>query len=380
MHKGGWGGQPNRILVVSKELKNLGHQVTIVAPKGATLIERARKEKIDTFDGVRFPKRFNPLTFCREVLALSRVMNEKGIEVVHTHGSQDTWVATLTAKLFLARPVPVVRTRHNTFTVRNHVANRLLYRVLIDRVVVVSRAVTELFRKTGVLGAKVDRCVTIHSVVDSAERFNPRTVTKAGVRGELGIPRNAVILLKTARLAPEKGHIHALKVLEKLSGQVNQVHLLLAGEGPLLTELQEVAKRMGIEKQVHFLGLRPDVPNLLRESQLFIFTPTAGESLGTSALEALAMEVPVVAFWMGGIDASVKDGENGYLLPVGDTEGMVRQTLLLLTSPRGRKVMGKRGRRRMRLYFSPPSLAQANIGLYHEVLKEPARASKGAIG
>ena len=367
MHKGGWGGQPNRILVVSRELKRRGHHVVIAAPKGATLISRAREAGLETFDGVRFPKKFNPLTFVKEILALRRLMESHRIEVVHTHGSQDTWVATLAAKVFGNRPIPVVRTRHNTFPVRNHLGNRFLYRALIDRVVVVSRAVTELFRETGVLGTRVDQCVTIHSVVDAQNRFNPKTVSPAGIRSELNLPPNALILMKTARLAREKGHTHALKVLKKLKKTIPELHLILAGEGPLLEELKAEAKLLGIEKNVHFLGLRGDVPNLLKESELFIFTPTAGESLGTSALEALAMEVPVAAFWMGGIDASVKHGETGYLVPVGDGESLSQYALALLTNPKGRKVMGKAGRRRMLRSFSPESLVEGNLGMYAEL-------------
>ena len=369
MHKGGWGGQPNRILVVSSELKRLGHMVVVVAPKGATLIARARKAGLEAFDGVRFPKRFNPLTFMREVLTLRRLMESYRIEIVHTHGSQDTWVSALAAKVFRDRPVPVIRTRHNTFAVANHIANRLLYRVLIDRVVVVSRAVTELFRETGVLGSRVDRCVTIHSVVDSSDRFNPQVVAEAGIRRELGLPDDAVVLMKTARLASEKGHVHALDALRMLRKHVPEAHLILAGEGPLRERLKEHAREIGVENNVHFLGLRDDVPGLLKESDLFIFTPTAGESLGTSALEALAMEVPVVAFWMGGIDASVKTGETGYLVSVGDVDAVVRSALALLTDPRSRVVMGKAGRRRMRRYFSPDSLAEGNLRIYAEVLE-----------
>ena len=370
MHKGGWGGQPNRILVVSKELKRLGHHVVIAAPKGATLVSRAREAGIETFDGVRFPKRFNPITFVREVLALRRVMEKHRIEVVHTHGSQDTWVATLGAKLLGDRPVPVVRTRHNTFPVQNHFANRILYRALTDRVIVVSRAVTELFRKTGVLGSKVERCVAIHSVVDAEERFNPARVTPANLRRELGLPQKAFLLTKTARLAQEKGHTHALRVLKRLRETLPNLHLALPGEGPLREELEAQAQALGIAGEVHFLGLRDDVPSLLKESDLFLFTPTAGESLGTAALEALAMEVPVVAFWMGGIDASVKQGETGYLTPVGDEERMVRHALALLTNPRGRKVMGKAGRRRVKHFFSPVSLVDGNLKVYRELLSQ----------
>ncbi len=367
MHKGGWGGQPNRILTVARGLQKRGYYVVVAAPRGATLIKRAREEGIPVFDNLRLPKKFNPVTYMREVARLRRLIKRERINVVHTHGSQDTWTAVVAAWLVRPRPL-VVRTRHNIFPVKNHLFNRILYRCLIDGVIVVSDAVTQVFRQTGVLGKKVEEVVTIHSVVDALEKFNPEKVDDEGVREELKIPPDAPVVVKVARLAREKGHVYFLDAAKRVLEEVPHAHFLALGEGPLRRFLEDYARKLGIQDRVRFLGLRRDVPRILKASQVFLFTPIAGESLGTAALEALAMEVPVVAFDVGGIRTSVRPGETGFLVEPEDVEGLVRHVVELLKNEDLRRTLGRRGRQWMLEAFSEDSLVEGNLEFYRRLL------------
>jgi len=374
MHKGGWGGQPNRILTVARGLRKRGHYVVIAAPKGATLIKRAREEEIPVFDDLRLPKKFNPVTYVREVARLRRLIKREKINVVHTHGSQDTWAAAVAAWLVRPRPL-VVRTRHNIFPVKNHLFNRVLYRRLIDGVIVVSDAVTQVFRQTGVLGEKVDQVVTIHSVVDALNRFNPEKVDHSGVREELRIPPDAPVVVKVARLAREKGHVYFLDAARGILEEVPDAFFLALGEGPLRGFLENYARKLGIKDRVKFLGLRKDVPRILKTSHVFLFTPIAGESLGTAALEALAMEVPVVAFDVGGIKASVRHGETGFLVKPEDVGSLVGHAVTLLKDQELRRRMGRAGRQWMLEAFSENSLVEGNLEFYRRLMekKSPER-------
>ncbi len=381
MHKGGWGGQPNRILTVARGLQKRGYYVVVAAPRGATLIRRAREEGIPVFDDLRLPKKFNPITYVKEVARFRRLIKEHRINVVHTHGSQDTWAAVVAAWLVRPRPL-VVRTRHNIFPVRNHLLNRILYRRLIDGVIVVSDAVTQVFRQTGVLGEKVEEVVTIHSVVDAQERFNPEKVDASGTREELGIPPDAPVVVKVARLAREKGHVYFLEAAQRILDEVPDAHFLALGEGPLKGFLENYARKLGIADRVKFLGLRRDVPRILKTSQVFLFTPIAGESLGTAALEALAMEVPVVAFDVGGIKASVRHGETGFLVEPEDVDSLVRHVVELLKDEDLRRTMGQKGRQWMLEAFSEDSLVEGNLEFYRRLTdrKIKRKVTKGEKG
>ena len=366
MHKGGWGGQPNRILTVCKGMHKKGYYVVVAAPRGATLIKRAKEEGIPVFDDLTLPKRFSLVTYVKEVNKFWRLIKDGKINVVHTHGSQDTWAAVVAAWLVEPRPL-VVRTRHNIFPVKNHPFNRLLYRRLVDGVLVVSDAVTDVFRDTGVLGGKVAKVVTLHSVVDAEKRFNPAQVEAAELRKELGVPVHAPVITKVARLAREKGHTYFLDAAKSVLEYFPSAHFLILGEGPLKERLMNYAMRLGIGDRVRFLGLRRDVPKVLKISQVFVFTPVAGESLGTAVLEALAMKIPVVTFDVGGIRASVRHGETGFLVKVGDEGSLVCRIIQLLSDHELRRRMGDNGRRWMLRAFSEESLVEGNLAFYRRL-------------
>ncbi len=365
MHKGGWGGQPNRILLVSKALMERGHYVIVAAPKGATLIKRAKSLGIPVFDDLKFPKKFSPKTFCQEVLKLRKLMEKENIHIVHTHGSQDTWTASIAAKLFNP-PKPVVRTRHNTFFVENHVANRFLYRVLIDYLVLVSEGILDVYKRSGVLGNKIEKTKTVYSVVES-ERFKDAKNMKRNVISEFKISEKFPVFVKVARLAKEKGHIHFLKVAKEFLS-VSKALFFALGEGPLKEYLEKFSSDLGIKEYIFFTGLRSDVPGFLSIADLFLFTPVSGESLGTAALEALYTKVPVCAFKVGGIDASVEEGKSGFLLPVGDEDGMFEKMKIVFNRRRLR-IMGFNGRRIINRKFLLPVLVEGNLWVYQKILK-----------
>jgi len=368
MHKGGWGGQPNRILTVALGLKKRGHYVIIAAPKGATLIDRARKEGISVFDNLRFPKKFNPSIYAKEVMRILQIIKDKKINVVHTHGSQDTWVAAVAAWLANPRPL-VIRTRHNIFPVKNHLFNRLLYRILIDGVIVVSEGVTEVFRKTGVLGEKLKDVKSIYSVVNAQDKFNPKKIKEKNIKQQLGIPPHVPVIVKVARIAREKGHIYFLNTAKEILKKMPSVYFFALGEGPLKESLKTQAKELGIEGNVKFLGFRSDVDKILKISDVFLFTPIAGESLGTAALEALAMETPVVTFDIGGVRASVVHEKTGFVVGIKDTKNLTYYTLKLLLDKKLKKRLAKLGRRWMIKIFNEDGLIERNLKFYKNMLK-----------
>ncbi|WP_158508706.1 glycosyltransferase family 4 protein [Thermosulfidibacter takaii] len=364
MHKGGWGGQPNRILLLSKGLIERGHFVIIAAPKGATLIKRAQQYGIPTFDDLEFPKKFKPHVTLKEILKLKRVIEENDIDIVHTHGSQDTWAATIAAKL-CTPPKIVVRTRHNTFPVANHPGNRLLHRVMIDYVIVVSQGIVNTYKKTGVLGDKINFIKNIYSAVDPA-KFDACDEMAKNVKQEFQLG-NELVFVKVGRLAKEKGHKNYIKIAKNLSKLLKSKFFAL-GEGPLREDLERLCRQEGLESCFYFTGLRNDVCGFLRNSDTFIFTPISGESLGTAVLESLYNKLPPVSFNIRGIDASVEHGQNGFLTEVKDTETATKYTLKIATSKKLRTRLGCNGKRKIEKQFLINKLVKDTEKLYYELI------------
>jgi N-acetyl-alpha-D-glucosaminyl L-malate synthase BshA len=113
--------------------------------------------------------------------------------------------------------------------------------------------------------------------------------------------------------------------------------LVLVGDGPERPAVEAEAERLGVSEQVRFLGKVDAVADLLRAADLFLL-PSASESFGLGALEAMACGVPVVASRVGGLPEVVRDGATGALVQVGDVDAMANRALELLQPERWREV------------------------------------------
>src|SRR5204862_319969 len=106
--------------------------------------------------------------------------------------------------------------------------------------------------------------------------------------------------------------------------------LLMVGDGPDLDEAMQRARSLGVSDQVNFLGEQDSVLPLLSVSDVFLL-PSAQESFGLAALEAMACDVPVVASRVGGLPEVIAHGTSGFLHEPGDLDGMAESAIRLLT-------------------------------------------------
>jgi glycosyltransferase involved in cell wall biosynthesis len=358
-----WGGQPNRILTYNKELKKRGHHVVVSGPKGCVLCKRAKEAGIEIFDDLELARGFRPWSQIPEFLRLRRYFQEQRFDIVHTHGSQDTWLAGLAAK-FNSPTIPVIRTRHNTFPIAAHALNRWLYSKVIKRVITISPQVNEYLTRENLFPA--EHIVPIYSAPDS-ERFHPG-LDGAPVREELGIPSYSPVIGMVGRYAPEKGHKHLIDAAAIVVKEIPQVRFVLVGKGRSEPAIRAQIKELGLEKNIILTGFRTDVPNVVACFNIFTLTPTSGESLGTSILEGFLEEKPVVATDVGGVCESVRDGETGFLVPPADPEQLADRYLRLIHNPDMREKMGKAGRKLALEEFSIKTLTDKTEKVYYDLL------------
>ncbi len=154
-----------------------------------------------------------------------------------------------------------------------------------------------------------------------------------------------VVAGAVARLSPEKGLDVLLRAVARLIEDGTPVRVVLAGEGPSRRQLTQLAQRLGIGERVEFRGEVPheQVPAVLAELDIFVM-PSRAEGFGVAALEAQAMELPVVASRVHGIPDVVEDGRTGLLVPPGDVEQLAEAIGRLAGDAGLRAAMGQAGR------------------------------------
>lgn len=169
------------------------------------------------------------------------------------------------------------------------------------------------------------------------------------IRDELGIPSSVGLVLFSGRLAPEKRPFDMLEIFRLVVGRKSDVHCLVAGSDFLDCEFAQKLDGFDpdVKKRIHMLGLRTDMAELLRASQILLLTSEI-ESAPNAILEAMYMGLPVIATRVGGVPELVEDGVNGLLFPLGDTQGMAKAILSLLDDEPLRQKMGASGKERIK--------------------------------
>ncbi|HEX2716087.1 MAG TPA: N-acetyl-alpha-D-glucosaminyl L-malate synthase BshA [Gemmatimonadaceae bacterium] len=180
----------------------------------------------------------------------------------------------------------------------------------------------ETQRAFGCTGCRIE---VIHNFVDP--QVYDRTHYAPTLRPQIGADRS--VLMHVSNFRPVKRVRDVVGIFARVHERMPSV-LVMIGDGPDRVDAEAEARRLGVERDVYFLGKLDIVAPLLAEADLFLL-PSQSESFGLSALEALASGVPVVGSRAGGLVEVVREGETGALCPVGDVQGMADTALELLS-------------------------------------------------
>ncbi len=226
-----------------------------------------------------------------------------------------------------------------------------------------SREVAASLSKRGLLSTEKVR--VIPNGVDVAALSAPADM-RGGIRQELGLAPAEFVWLAIGRLLPQKDYPTLLRAFQPLANA--PARLLIAGRGPLLDELQQQARQLGIASQVMFLGVREDIAGLLAAADGFVLS-SAWEGMPNVVMEAQAAARPVVATQVGGVPELVEDGKNGLLAPPADPAAL-SETMrrLMMLSPEQRQQMGLSGRHHVATHYSRAAMAGRWMALYRELL------------
>jgi len=370
----GWGGQPSRILMLSEGLRERGHEVVLAVPAGSMLAQRAREAGLETFEEPHFRKTKHLVSAWHDARVLDAFLRRRPMDLVDAHGSQDLWAVAAGHKLGRHR-IPLLYTRHNTKTIVDNLANRLLYRKLVDYLIVASSAVLERyepFLRRGDLSR--ERISVVHS--SYWEQSFHAGVSGERVRRELGLNGDRSLLVGVVgRLVRDKGGACFLEAASRLAARIPEAIFLFVGRGTEEENLRRLAKDLGLTGRVRFLGFRQDVPEITAALDLSVLPSIDCDASSAVLKEAMALAKPVVATDMGGAREIVEEGKTGLLVPPGDSEALAEAVgKILLSGDRGR-AMGREGQRRVQSHFGQKRLVEGTLIAYRAALLRHQAAS-----
>lgn len=185
------------------------------------------------------------------------------------------------------------------------------------------------------------------------------------IRQTWNLPAEAFVMVTLGRIDPVKGLDYLIRALP----QLHQVYLMVIGEGPQKSRLQQLAIQHQVDDRIVWAGYQPDAFQLLSACDLFV-QPSLFEGLPNSVLEAMAMQLPVVATHVGGIPEIIQSEKTGWLVPPKDTPALVTAIEHLQHNPTRRLELGRAGAARVRKTFTVEKMVNQYEQMYQSLIDQ----------
>ena len=300
------------------------------------------------------------ITWLRRFLAMIR---KEQVHLIHAHEFDAIVHGTLAAAI--AR-IPIVATIHGKNYYWEKATRRMAYRFVsrYARMVTVSKDLKEFVTEhTGIPGERIQM---IYNGIDAFPDIGAQEQARA--RYEIGLGDDDQIVGAVGSLYPVKGHRYLIAAIPSVIRACPTTKFVLIGRGDQEVALKEQVKKLGLEKYVYFLGLRPDIGRLLSIMDIFVL-PSLSEGLSVATLEAMASAKPVVATRVGGNPELVIEGETGMLVPSEDSEALAQSITTFLLDKERARIFGKKGRARVERRFHINMMIEEYERLYRKCLE-----------
>ncbi|MFH0994380.1 MAG: glycosyltransferase family 4 protein [Pseudomonadota bacterium] len=354
------GAQELLVLLADKTPRSAYQTLVCVIQPDVTLKSRIESRGASVF----CLNRSRPSIFCpgkfvtyfyrniRDIVSLCR---QHRVDVVHCHLSDAEFIGILAGWLYGARRIittvhyPALLPERKSGDIRNHLriaVTRLLYR-LATAVVAVSDDVAQQLKSVFHLSPSKIQIIINGIDVEAIHRTLPNPEHLPSL---CALPGRRLIT-SVGRLMPPKGHGYLINAMPHLLHQVDNVRLILAGDGDLKALLEQLSRDLKVQDHISFLGSRSDVPDILALSDVFVL-PSVSEGTSMALLEAMAASKPIVATDIPGNRAVLRHGYNCLLVPPANPEKLAEAIIFLLDHPRIAAEYGKKAYQDVRRKFN----------------------------
>ena len=278
--------------------------------------------------------------------ACLRLLRKERVALIHAHEFSAILCGWIMAKL---AGIPLVATVHGKNYFSEKLRRRVVYRFVSRQgtMITVSHDLKRFVcDKVGVAEKRVE---VIYNGVAPALTVTDEETQKC--KAELGISGCYPVLGVVGSLYIVKGHGFLLEAMPELLRRWPRARLLVIGRGELEVALKEQVEQLAIGTNVHFLGMRQDVPRLLSVLDAFVL-PSLSEGLSLALLEAMACGKPVVATRVGGNPELIDHGRTGFLVQPEDAKDLAAYLVKLLSDPKMMQQFGRQAAERVGQHFS----------------------------
>lgn len=300
-----------------KWFKDQGYEVH-VATNGDNNIPYCDKKIKISFE--RSPYKINNL---KAIKSLEKIIDKENYDIIHTHTPMGSVVTRLAARKARKNGTRVIYTAHGFHFYKGApLLNWLLFypveKILArytDDLITINKEDYHLAKnkfKTNVYyvpGVGID---------ENKFNFKMSNKEKNELRESLGLKADDFVMIYPAELSVRKNQEWLINSIKDLIINNSNIHLLLPGRDNLNGKIQLLVKTLGLEKNIHFLGFRNDIPKLLMISDVAI-SSSKQEGLPVNIMEAMYLGLPIIATDCRGNRDLVEEGKNGFIIDIGDS-------------------------------------------------------------
>jgi Glycosyltransferase len=315
----------------------------------------------------------SPIAMIGAAWKVARLIDSEQIDILHARSRAPAWVALLARRL-ARRPTRFVTTFHGVYG-HGNALKRFYNGGMLRTPIVIANSLFIRDHVRSIYHYPAENIIVAPRGIDP-EVFDPAALfleTIASVRHELGAGPGKRLIVMVGRITGWKGHAVLLDAFASLADPTLRLAFVGSGTDTTIAGIKEKTQALGIADRVILTGSRRDIPAVLAAADLAVSASTRPEAFGRAAIEAQAMETPVIATDHGGSRETVIPGKTGWLVPPGDAEALAAAIRDALSDPSRLSEMGRLGRAHVLANFTKQSMLEKEYSAYERVMREPPR-------
>jgi glycosyltransferase involved in cell wall biosynthesis len=371
-----WGGLEQVAAQDSLDAGELGLRMRVLALEGSPIHQHlAHRPEVRVF-----PLDFRPRNHLDlKLRAVLRQLLTEGVNLIHTH--QTSVLGSIVPWLWGHPQVAMIASRH---IMNNHNKKNFFHQAIysrVDSLIVMSRTLRANVLETHPVR---ERKVKVINLGLDFNRFNPATIDSRTQRAEWGADDETCVIGLVGRIDPAKGQDVFIKAAAGLlkggewsageapSGQKLKFVIVgaetVGSERNYLEDLREMVRQFRLDEHVVFAGFKENIPEVMGAFDLFVM-PSHQEAFGLVAIEAMAMECPIIISSGGSADEIVGEQEFGLTVRPNDAFDLQRQLRYMLDHPDVRAEMGRRARTHVIAHYDRAARIRSTLDLYERSLR-----------